>query len=201
MAAARGGLGPDIRLRLDANAAWTVAQALATLPELAAYDLEWVEQPVAEVEGLAAVRRGTDVHVAADESVVDLVSARSILEAGAADVLVLKPMLLGGLRPAAEIARLAQGARVTTVVTTTIDAGVGTAAALQLAAMLPVPAPPCGLATASLLEADLVREASPVAGGEMRVSEVPGLGVDLDRAQLARYQVGLAEQLGQSGPE
>jgi o-succinylbenzoate synthase len=201
VAAARGGLGPDIRLRLDANAAWTVAQALATLPALAAYDLEWVEQPVVEVEGLAAVRRGTDVPVAADESVVDSASARAILEAGAADVLVLKPMSLGGLRPAADIARLVQGARATAVVTTTIDTGVGTAAALQLAATLPAPAPPCGLATASLLEADLVREAPPIAGGEMCVSEAPGLGVDLDRAQLARYQVGPAEQLGQGGPE
>lgn len=197
VAAAREALGPEVRLRLDANGAWTVAEALAMLAVLERYDLEWVEQPVADIPGLAAVRRETRVRIAADESVGDAASARSLLRADAADLLVLKPMSLGGLRPAAEIARFARSAGAAAVITTTIDAGIGTAAALQLAATLPAPAPACGLATASLLAADLVRRPLLIEEGAMRLPEAPGLGVQLDREQLARYCSGAVGECGE----
>ena len=199
VAAAREALGPEMRLRLDANGAWTVAEAIAMLSALEAYDLEWVEQPVADIAALAAVRRETRVRIAADESVGDIASARALLQADAADVLVLKPMSLGGLRPAAEIARLARSTGVAAVVTTTIDSGIGTAAALQLAATLPAPAPACGLATAPLLAADLVRRPLPIEDGEMRLPEEPGLGVQLDRDQCSRYRSGAVEEFGEFG--
>ena len=197
VAAAREALGSAVRLRLDANGAWTVAEAIAMLSALARYDLEWVEQPVADVAGLAAVRRETRLRIAADESVGDAAAARVLLQAGAADLLVLKPMSLGGLRPAAEIARLARNAGAAAVVTTTIDTAIGTAAALQLAAMLPAPAPACGLATASLLAADLVRRSLPIEAGMMRLPAAPGLGVQLDRDQLARYRSGAVGECGE----
>ena len=197
VAAAREALGPEVRLRLDANGAWTVAEALAMLAVLERYDLEWVEQPVADVAGLAAVRRETRVRIAADESVGDAASARALLQADAADLLILKPMSLGGLRPAAEIAQFARSAGAAAVITTTIDAGIGTAAALQLAATLPAPAPACGIATASLLAADLVRRSPLIEEGTMRLPEAPGLGVQLDREQLARYRSGAIGECGE----
>lgn len=196
VAAAREALGPALRLRIDANGAWTLPQALATLRVLEAYDLEWVEQPVLDLAGLVTVRRETGLRVAADESVGDAASARAVLEAGGADVLVLKPISLGGLRPAMEIVRLAHEAGAAAVITTTIDSGIATAAALHLAATLPAPAPACGLATASLLAADLLRVAPPIDNGEMPVPEAAGIGVELDREQLARYQSGAVEEWG-----
>lgn len=197
VAAAREALGPEVRLRLDANGAWTVAEALAILAVLERYDLEWVEQPVVDVPGLAAVRRETRVRIAADESVGAAASAQALLQADAADLLVLKPMSLGGLRPAAEIAQFARSAGAAAVITTTIDAGIGTAAALQLAATLPAPAPACGLATASLLAADLVQRPLLIEEGTMRLPEAPGLGVQLDREQLARYRSGAVGECGE----
>ena len=73
------------------------------------------------------------------------------------------------------------------VVTTTIDAGIGTAAALHLAATLPPSAPACGLATGSLLVADLIARPLATRGSRMELPDGPGLGVALDDEELARY--------------
>ena len=69
--AVRDALGPGGRIRVDANGAWDVDTALASLKvlERAAAGLEYVEQPCATVEELAAVRRAVDVPIAADESI------------------------------------------------------------------------------------------------------------------------------------
>ncbi len=110
-----------------------------------------------------------------------------MLERGAASVLVVKPMVVGGLRPARRIVELAEEAGVGTIVTTTIDAGVGVAAALHLAATLPEGSPACGLATGSLLADDLIVRPLAVRDGSMLLPDGPGLGVELDEAKLARY--------------
>jgi o-succinylbenzoate synthase len=177
----RQAIGPDVRLRLDANGGWTVPQALETLAALAQFDLELVEQPVAasNLEGLARVRRAARMPVAADEPVKSLEAARNIIRAGAADWLVIKPMVVGGLEAGLEIIKLAHAAGVGCFVTTTIDSAVGIAAALHLAANLPAPLPYCGLATASLLTGPLVENAIPVVAGQMQVPRKPGLGIEL----------------------
>ena len=74
-----------------------------------------------------------------------------------------------------------------TVITTTIDGGVGTAAALHLAAALPEDSPACGLATGSLLAGDIVIETLPVRESRMTVPRGSGLGVELDATTLAQY--------------
>lgn len=181
VAAVRDAIGPDVRLRLDANGAWDAAAAIAAVRRLEAFDLEWLEQPVAadDLHGLRAVRRETATAIAADESVRAVGDVARLLDAGAADVIIIKPMALGGLRPAREAALLAtaRGARV--AVTTTVDSGVGTAAALHLAASLPGELPACGLATGSLLERDLLRSPLRVERGRMAVPLGGGLGVAL----------------------
>jgi o-succinylbenzoate synthase len=188
-AAVRRALGPDVKLRLDANGAWTVEQAVRTIRSLAEFGLEYVEQPVApgDLSGMARVRRDGGVPIAADEDVSGVEAARRILEAGAADTLVIKPMVVGGLRPAMEIAAMARQAGASVVVTTTVDAGVGTAAALHLAAALPGEGPACGLATGSLLAGDIVVWPLVVRAGRMALPDGPGLGVELDEAALVRY--------------
>lgn len=189
VAAVREALGPEIRLRIDANGAWGVEQAVRTVLELEQYGLEMVEQPLAagDVQGLARVRAAVHVPIAADEDVTDVEAAERVLEAGAADVLVVKPMVVGGLRPARRIIELAAAAGVEAVVTTALDSGIGVAAALHLAATLPPDSPACGLATGSLLAADLITSPLVARRGRMELPEGPGLGVELDEGQLARY--------------
>ena len=189
VAAVRRALGSSVRLRIDANGAWDVEQAIVTIQALEEYDLELVEQPVhpGDLQGMARVRWAVETPIAADEDVTGLDAARRVLEAGAPQLLVVKLMVVGGLRPARQIAELASAAGVAVVVTTTIDAGVGTAAALHLAATLPEDGPACGLATGSLFVDDLVVRPLAASDGCLELPEGPGLGVELDGAKLARY--------------
>ncbi len=189
IAAVRAALAPGMRLRLDANAAWNVPEAIAIIRAAERYDLEFVEQPVAagDLAGMARVRASVGTPIAADESVGGPEQARRVVAAGAADVLIIKPMMAGGLRRGRDIIALAMAAGLRTLVTTTIDSGVGVAAALHLAATLPMPSLACGLATGALLAADLLPQPIIVRDGAIQLPDEPGLGVRIDERQAMRY--------------
>ncbi|MEO0812038.1 MAG: enolase C-terminal domain-like protein, partial [Myxococcota bacterium] len=95
--AVRDRLGPDTPIRLDANGSWTVPDAIEALESFAPIGIEFVEQPVASLEGLAEVRAHSPIAIAADESVRDAASLDAIIDAKAADLVVLKPAFLGGI--------------------------------------------------------------------------------------------------------
>ena len=188
----RAAIGAGVELRADANGAWSAAQAVAVLGGARGVGLSLVEQPVAadDLDGLARVRREGGVPVGADEAVGSLADARAVLAAEAADVLVLKPTVIGGLKLCRWIVDEAAPAGVEVIVTSTLEAGIGVAAALQLAATLHESAPACGLATGRLLAADLLRAPLRVVDGAIVLPEAPGLGIRLDEAQLAQHATG-----------
>jgi o-succinylbenzoate synthase len=192
VAAVRAAIGPGVRLRLDANGAWPLERAVRLLRRMARYEIELVEQPVpaGDLEGLAAVRRRASVPVAADEAVTGPEAARRLLELDAVDALVLKVPVAGGIAPAREIAERASERGCAVVVTSTLEAGVGLAAALHLAATLPGSLPACGLATGGLLATTLVCEPLQPQGGSMRLLSGAGLGVELDPVVLERWRAG-----------
>jgi len=202
--AVRSAVGPDVRLRLDVNGAWDLETATERLEAIGRFALEYVEQPLAgdDTADLAELRRRVRIPIAADETVTSVRTARALLDAGAVDVLVVKPARVGGPVAAAEIAALAAERNVPVVVSTLFETGVGIAAALAVAAALPSVrspglerAPDHGLATAGVLEHDLLVEALPVDEGRMRVSgsSAGGLGITLDERALRRF---LAESPG-----
>ena len=104
--AVRDALGPGGRIRVDANGGWDVDEAVAAIRLLdrAAGGLEYVEQPCASVEELAAVRRAVDVPIAADESIRRAADPYRVRDLEAADVAVLKVQPLGGVRACLRIA-------------------------------------------------------------------------------------------------
>jgi O-succinylbenzoate synthase len=182
VAAVRGALGPVVKLRVDANGAWDVDGAVAAVARLARFDLELVEQPVASLEDLGAVRRRVRVPVAADECVRHVDDARRLAALGAADAVVLKVQPLGGVVAALEVA---EAAGVPGVVSSMYETSVGLAAGLALAAALDLLPYASGLGTAALLAADVVADPLvPVAGALGVRRPVP------DPALLARYAVG-----------
>jgi L-Ala-D/L-Glu epimerase len=199
IAAVRASIGADVRLRIDANAAWDVPEAIAIIRAAERYQLELVEQPVADLAGMAQVRAASHTPIAADELVGGPAQAAQVIAAGAADVLVIKPMMAGGLRRARVIIAQAQLAGLQTFVTTTIDAGVGVAAALHLAATLPTPLA-CGLATGALLVGDLLAQPIVVRKGALSVPDQPGLGVCIDERQVALYAGGWQEVVADTEP-
>ena len=165
---------PDVELRADANGAWDPETAERVLARLSAFDVAFVEQPLpaADLEGHAELRAAVAVDVALDEGLLEH-GVDAVLEAGAADVVVCKPMALGGVDRARDVAARAEDASVDPVVTTTIDGAVARAAAVHLAASIP-DVRPCGLATGDRLAADLLPDATPVRDGAAVVPQGKG---------------------------
>ncbi|WP_323192368.1 o-succinylbenzoate synthase [Halostella sp. PRR32] len=173
--AVRDAVGPGVELRADANGSWTHDAAERAFARFEHAGVSFVEQPLPadDLAGHAALRGGP-VGVAVDETLAAH-SVESVLDAGAADVLILKPMALGGVDRARDAALSARSAGLTPVVTTTIDAVVARTAAVHLTASLPA-VPPCGLATADWIEADLTADPAPVSDGAAHVPQLPGNG-------------------------
>jgi len=191
VAAVREAAGPSVSLRLDFNGSLRMDGAAEVLTALAPFEIEYAEQPIAAAAApsvLAALRRASPVPIAADEAVRDLGSARHLLEAGAVDALVVKPVRVGGPRQAVAIIELARQAAVPVTVSTLFETGVGLAVALHVAAIAPGPVAH-GLATGGLLASDLLQQPLVVKGGRLQVPAAPGLGVALDEAAVARYRV------------
>jgi len=164
--AVRDALGPDGKVRVDANAAWTVDEAVAALRALSAFDLEYAEQPVASLEDMATLRRRVDVRLAADESVRRAEDPLRVAGLEAADVVVLKVQPIGGVRRCLEVA---EACGLPVVVSSAVETSVGLAAGVALAAALPELPYACGLGTMSLLDGDVTTEPLLPVAGELPV--------------------------------
>lgn len=184
VAAVRSALGPRGAIRVDANAAWCVEDAVSAITALtkAAGGLEYAEQPCAGLEELAEVRKRTEVPIAADESIRRAEDPLRVAVAGAADIAVLKVAPLGGVRPALEVA---EACGLPCVVSSAVESSIGLAAGLALAGALPRLDYACGLGTASLLTGDLVTEPLLPRDGSLPVLREPQVP---DPALLREFQ-------------
>lgn len=197
VAAVREALGVDGMIRVDANGAWSVEDAVAAIGRLdrAAGGLEYVEQPTATVEDLALVRRRVSVPIAADESIRRAEDPYRVRALDAADVAVLKVQPLGGVRACLEIA---ERIGLPVVVSSALETSVGIAAGVALAAALPQLPYACGLATVQLLTADVAADPLLPVDGSLPVG-APALDRDaLDRlaaapARIAHWEARLSD--------
>lgn len=168
--AVREQMGPEARIRIDANGGWNVDQAEHAVHALAEFDLEYLEQPCASVDELAELRRRVKhmgIPIAADESVRKATDPLAVARAGAADLVVIKAQPIGGIRRALDIVA---EAGLPAVVSSALDTAVGLSQGAALAASLADLEYDCGLGTASLF-ADDVADARP-SGGSIAVARV-----------------------------
>ncbi len=176
VARVREAVGPGIELRVDANGAWTFEEATDAIEGLATHDVSMLEQPLpgGALGGHADLRdRGIDI--ALDEGLLEH-GVDAICAADAADVLVLKPMALGGLDVARQVIAWTDEVGLETLVTTTIDGVVARTAAVHLAAAIP-DVRPCGVATGALLAEDLGTDPVVFEKGSAVVPQAKGLGI------------------------
>ena len=155
VSAVRDYLGPDGRIRVDANGAWTVDEAERAIHAMAVFDLEYIEQPCAAVEELAELRKRIKymaIPIAADESVRKATDPIAVARKGAADLLVIKAQPLGGIAVALQIVA---DAGLPAVVSSALESSVGISMGAHLAAAIPQLDFDCGLGTAALLAADV----------------------------------------------
>lgn len=178
VSALRAVLGPQVRIRVDANRAWSMEQALSTLSQLAPLGIELCEDPLRDPvpADLLRLSAQTGVALAADEYLADLRVREALLEARAVDTLVLKLPVLGGLCRTLNLARRADLLGMRTVVTSLLDGAVARAAAAHVAACLPLSMRPAGLGTARLMATDVSPDPMVVRAGSIRLPARAGLG-------------------------
>jgi o-succinylbenzoate synthase len=183
VAAVREAVGPWPALRVDANGAWSVNEAVRAIRAIEDHDLEFVEQPCRSLRELAEVRQRVSTPIAADESVTSMRELRRALDQEACDVVNVKLAGAGGFNAARELLREARADGLDAFLSSTLDGPWGIAAALQLAASEGLSLA-CGLATLELFDARIARALPPPRRGTLAVPTGPGLGVQVDQAAL-----------------
>lgn len=171
--AVRAAAGPDVLLRLDANGAWSVEEAVRMIEALSPAGLELVEEPTHGLRAIREVRERVAVRVAVDETAAEA----GALGAGVADAVCLKISRCGGISGLIAAATLARAAGMDVYLASTLDGPLGIAAALHVAAALASRGtlPHCGLATLGLFrEFD---NPLPIARSGIARPEGTGLGI------------------------
>ncbi|GAA1824838.1 o-succinylbenzoate synthase [Nesterenkonia flava] len=165
---------PTAGIRVDANGAWSLSEAVTALEQIGAAAegrLDYAEQPVAGIEPLAQLREalernGIGVRIAADEAVRKAEDPLRVARLGAADLIVVKVPPLGGVSRAL---RIVEEAGLPAVVSSALDTSVGLAAGVALAARLPELPYACGLGTVTLFCDDVVPQPMLPVSGRLRV--------------------------------
>jgi L-alanine-DL-glutamate epimerase-like enolase superfamily enzyme len=166
VAAVRAALGPDVAIRLDANGAWSVEQAIAALHALEPLAIELCEEPAAGAEACARVAAESPVPIALDESALDALDRR------VCDAVCLKIARCGGITGLLDAAARARRAGYRVYLASMLDGPLGIAAALHAAAVIR-PDYASGLATLSLFEQ---ADPLPASDGLVAPPAGPGLG-------------------------
>lgn len=188
--AVREAVGPEARIRIDANAAWDLETAKRTLAELEPYRIELAEQPVAGIDESAELAGSTPIPLAADESVASRADAERAAAAGAFAMTGVKLSKVGGPEAAIEIAEVLPA-----YVTSALDGPVGIAAAAQVAATLgeirhSEDAPLAqGLATQRLFASTIASVECRLDGDLLHPPPGPGLGVEIDEEALRAHRL------------
>ena len=173
VAAVRAAAGPETALRLDANGAWDIEQAVRAIEALSPAGLELVEEPTHGLRAVREVRERVAVRVSIDETAAE----HGALGAGVADAVCLKISRCGGIAGLIAAATLVRASGAEVYLASTYDGPLGVAAAVHAAAALASrgPMPPSGLATLGLFEG-LGRQLAP-RNGAIDLPSGPGLGV------------------------
>jgi L-alanine-DL-glutamate epimerase-like enolase superfamily enzyme len=188
--AVRDAVGPEARIRADANGSWSLETAKRTLGLLEELDIELAEQPVATIEEAVELAESTVIPIAADESVETRADAERAFASGACTVTGIKLAKVGGPEPAIEIAEVLPA-----YMSSALDGPVGIAAAAQVAETLseggdrPGTGLAHGLATQRLFASTIAATECVLDGDMLHPPDGPGLGVEIDEAALEAHRL------------
>jgi muconate cycloisomerase len=187
----RQAVGPDIRLRVDANEGYTPEEAIRAIKGFTPHDILYCEQPVSrdDWDGMARVRKAVDVPIMADEGILGPKEIIFAAEKEAADIVKVKVMKNGGLFQTGRMIWLAGALGMKCVLGHGFTLGINSLCEIHMAAAMTNIFMP--IETTGMLKVveDIIAEPITVEGGSVEVPAAPGLGAELDREKLARFQV------------
>ena len=188
--AVREALGPEVRIRVDANEAWDLETAKRTLAALEPLGIELAEQPVAGLDEMAELAAATSIPLAADESVTTVAEAERAASMGACAYTGIKLSKVGGPHAALAIADVLPA-----YITSALDGLVGIAAAAQVALSLAETGHAerlhlaHGLATQRLFASTIASVECELRDGKLHLPPGPGLGVEIDEEALEAHRL------------
>ncbi len=186
----RDGVGDRLKLRIDPNMGYEPDVALSLARDLEKYNLEYFEQPMefSRIGESARLRRMTKTPLGLNESVTTPEIALQILQLGGADVLLPDTYQCGGIVGVKKVAALCEAAKVPCVFHCAHDLGLKTAAMLHTVVSTPN-FPLANDCTYYGLTDDIVNPLFVIERGYMCVPAGYGLGVNVDEAKVAKYEV------------
>lgn len=188
VAAVREAVGPDARIRVDANEAYAVKDAVALLAEIEPHGIELAEQPVDGLRAMARVARETAVPLAVDEDVTSEADAHRAVQRGSCRFATAKLSKVGGIGAARQIARV-----LPTYLSSALDGPVGIAAAAHTAQLIGhdgnEPGIAHGLATQRLFAETIATTECNLLDGALHLPSGAGLGVAIDEAALDAHRL------------
>jgi L-alanine-DL-glutamate epimerase-like enolase superfamily enzyme len=179
---------PSMKIRLDANGAWTPDEAMHIIGGLAgsgltASGVDLIEQPVSRADFAAFVDTlqalgESKIAIAPDESCTPIENARALLEDARIDAMVLKPQAMGGILPTCALMGDATRRGVRVILSTLLESAVGRSAIAHLAAAYPDVDGPHGLATGPWFSEDVCDKPDRLKSGRLVLRSGPGIGFE-----------------------
>jgi o-succinylbenzoate synthase len=187
--AVRAALGPEAKIRLDANASWSLEEATEILAAVEPLGIELVEQPVGTIAEAAALAWRTRIPLAGDESIVTAADAEESVREKAFPITGVKLSKVGGLEAGREIAGLMR-----TYVASALDGPVGIAVGRRLAEWIDSPRfaherLAHGLATQRLFRETIATSECRLEGDMLHEAPGPGLGIVIDEDSLEHHRL------------
>ena len=182
---------PDAHLTVDANSAYTLAQA-RNLAALDQYGLDYIEQPLEydDILDHAELQKKLQTPICLDESITSARSARQALAVGAAGVINVKVARVGGHLEARRVHDVAQSFGRPVWMGGMLETGVGRAHNIQAATLANYVLPGDTSSASRYWEKDVINEPLEATGGLMPVPNGPGIGVSLDWDYIGKIRVG-----------
>ncbi|HSL90933.1 MAG TPA: o-succinylbenzoate synthase [Ignavibacteriaceae bacterium] len=162
----RNVVGDGIKIRIDSNGRWNLNEAITYLKKLEPLKIEYSEQPVNTLEEFIQLKKESTIPLAPDESIRSLDDAKSFIENDAADYLILKPMMIGGILTSLNIINQAKQKRIRTIITSSFQSAIGRKMDVLTAALVN-DSSGHGLSIADYFENDLIDPVDIVKNGKI----------------------------------
>ena len=162
----RDELGYDFKIRIDVNGKWDLGNAIQILNTLEKYNIEYVEQPINSIEDFIRLKEEIKIPLAVDESIRTIEDAEIFINKKAADILILKPMMLGGLLPTLKIIELCEKNKMDVIITSSFESSLGRSFAIFAASTVKNKVAH-GLGTAKYFTKDIFPDPYPINSGNI----------------------------------
>lgn len=184
-------IGKEIPIKIDFNGFYEPKKAIVIIREMEKYGINWIEQPAKywDLEGLAMIRAAVTTTIVVDESVESPHDLMRVIRYNAADAVHVKPTTKGGLTMTRKLAAIAEAAGIAIVPGTSAPTGIGMAAAQAFIATCPNLSGGAHGSPLDTLVEDVIENPIPADSTYVSIPSLPGLGITLNEAVIAKYRV------------